>query len=487
MIAITEKIIPNNLWSIKCPYSMIPKYITIHNTANKASALNEYNYAFVNANKNKQTGWHMAIDDKEAIQAIPFNKNAWHAGDGLLGKGNRESIGIEICYSTDYSTDKFYKAIENTVDVVKQLMEMYKIPIENIKMHRDWSGKKCPHRMIDENLWNNFINRLEEEKSKMIEEGFNIVSFKNQKIYLYKQKSGEDIGLLSTDNYLETKRIDHFDFNAQGNEITCIINASYFENRQNAYYGQVYGREQSFTKDERPDQREYLDLVVTNDNRLISGNFASWEWLKDSVKLGLSYACCVLKDGYATDEYSSAVGIGKYSNKNTQTLFMKDNERFYFAVVAGKLNGYECREFAKSIGATDCYMLDSGGSSQMLTDKNEGYVTGRKIPNGLVFYKKKNIVTNPKPVQPDTQGIKSIGIIKVHSVGLRVRETLKFSRDTLEPIGKILKTIRIGGFIELVDFVPGIQPDGYQWTKVLNKGSIAYCQYDSRVYSIKLK
>ena len=42
-------------------------------------------------------GYHVAIDDKQAVQAIPTH-NAFHAGDGQ-GKGNRASIGIEICYS----------------------------------------------------------------------------------------------------------------------------------------------------------------------------------------------------------------------------------------------------------------------------------------------------------------------------------------------------------------------------------------------------
>ena len=33
------------------------------------------------------------------VQGIPETRNAWHAGDGESGNGNRCGIGVEICYS----------------------------------------------------------------------------------------------------------------------------------------------------------------------------------------------------------------------------------------------------------------------------------------------------------------------------------------------------------------------------------------------------
>ena len=41
---------PSSKYSIKSPYSMTPQYITIHNTANDASARNEVSY--MNSNNN---------------------------------------------------------------------------------------------------------------------------------------------------------------------------------------------------------------------------------------------------------------------------------------------------------------------------------------------------------------------------------------------------------------------------------------------------
>lgn len=72
-----QMICPQSKWNIKCPYAMTPQFIVVHNTANDASANNEISY--MNSNNN-QVSFHFAVDDKEVVQGIPTNRNAWHAG-----------------------------------------------------------------------------------------------------------------------------------------------------------------------------------------------------------------------------------------------------------------------------------------------------------------------------------------------------------------------------------------------------------------------
>lgn len=98
-----QTLLPLNKYSIKAPFTMAPQFITVHNSANDAPAVNEISYMIGN---NNQVSYHVAVDDKEVIQVIPFNRNAWHCWDGggstdpkALTKGNRLSIGVEICYS----------------------------------------------------------------------------------------------------------------------------------------------------------------------------------------------------------------------------------------------------------------------------------------------------------------------------------------------------------------------------------------------------
>jgi N-acetylmuramoyl-L-alanine amidase CwlA len=145
---IKQSLVSTGKQGIKCPYALNPQYITIHNTANDASAANEIKYMISN---NKTVSFHIAVDDIEAIQGIPFNRNAWHAGDGSNGKGNRQSIAIEICYSKSGGA-KFERAFSNALEVTAQLMKEYNIPASNIMYHKDWSGKNCPHRLLASGL-----------------------------------------------------------------------------------------------------------------------------------------------------------------------------------------------------------------------------------------------------------------------------------------------------------------------------------------------
>ena len=77
-MALVQSLIGADKYNIKCPYSMKPKGICVHNTANDASAKNEISYMKSN---NMEVSFHVAIDDIEAIQGIPFNRNAWATGN----------------------------------------------------------------------------------------------------------------------------------------------------------------------------------------------------------------------------------------------------------------------------------------------------------------------------------------------------------------------------------------------------------------------
>lgn len=140
-----NRYIPSSLYPLKATHPMTPEYITIHNTANDAPAINEISYMTRNSSS---VSFHVAIDDIHAIQAIPFDRNAWHAGDGQ-GKGNRASIGIEICYSKS-DGERYRKAEANAIDYIARLLKHFGWGIDRVKWHSDWSGKKCPHRIIDE-------------------------------------------------------------------------------------------------------------------------------------------------------------------------------------------------------------------------------------------------------------------------------------------------------------------------------------------------
>lgn len=143
---------------------MNPEFIVVHNTANDASARNEIAYMIRNDNK---VSFHYAIDDKEIVQGIPENRNAWHAGDGN-GQGNRKGIGIEICYSKSGGT-RFIEAEKLAVKFIAFKLNEKGWGIDKVKKHQDFSGKYCPHRTLDMG-WQRFLNMVQAELNKLKEE-----------------------------------------------------------------------------------------------------------------------------------------------------------------------------------------------------------------------------------------------------------------------------------------------------------------------------
>lgn len=153
---IIKNYVDKSKYSLKCPYVMNPTRIVVHNTANDASARNEVYYMIRNSSS---TGFHYAVDDKEIVQGIPESRNAFHAGDGRNGKGNREGISIEICYSKS-GGERFAKAELNAIDLIVDILKRKGWEIDKVTKHQDYSGKNCPHRTLELG-WDRFIKQIE--------------------------------------------------------------------------------------------------------------------------------------------------------------------------------------------------------------------------------------------------------------------------------------------------------------------------------------
>lgn len=156
MVNIVKKIVPESKYNLKCPYKMTPEFVVIHNTANDASAQNEISYMTRN---DKETSFHYAVDEKEIVQGIEENRNAWHAGDGN-GPGNRKGIAIEICWSKS-GGEKFIKAEQNAAELAASILKRYGWGIDKLTKHQDYSGKYCPHRTLDMG-WDRFKAMVQE-------------------------------------------------------------------------------------------------------------------------------------------------------------------------------------------------------------------------------------------------------------------------------------------------------------------------------------
>lgn len=160
---------------------MNPQYVVIHNTRNKhknAGAKMHRDYAEGNS---RGASYHWAVDEDYAYAIIPENENAWHAGDGYNGKGNRKGIAIEMCENGNYE-----KTFKNTANLAAQRLKSHGLNISALKRHKDFSGKYCPAWIMEHGDWNRFINTVKSYLNK-------------DKGYLIKGDRGEKVRLLQED------------------------------------------------------------------------------------------------------------------------------------------------------------------------------------------------------------------------------------------------------------------------------------------------
>ncbi len=117
------------------------RYIVIHDTGNYSdSASGNANY-FNGGNRGASA--HFFVDEKSIYQVVEENMGAWHVGDGgnRNGINNHNSIGIEMCKTNG---DVVPLTVQNTLELVKYLMNKYGIDLNHVVTHNMASGKTCP-------------------------------------------------------------------------------------------------------------------------------------------------------------------------------------------------------------------------------------------------------------------------------------------------------------------------------------------------------
>lgn len=156
---VTVDLIEKTLYPYKCPYLNEPQAIIIHNAATPNGTAKALNNALHNSKEYKS--WHFSVDDKDVIESLPLNRNAFATGDGTYGLGNRTGIHIEIAKDNDNdSKEEWLKARDNGAKLAAELLHNYGWGIDNLKKHQDYkmtdgSYKYCPHKILDEG-WDDF-------------------------------------------------------------------------------------------------------------------------------------------------------------------------------------------------------------------------------------------------------------------------------------------------------------------------------------------
>ena len=154
---LTNHWLPASQYPLKAPYAMTPAGIVVHNTAGTASAREEAAAMIASA---AATSFHVVIDEAEAVECIPFARNAWHAGDGTAGYANRRLIGVEIARSMDTASDRFDQAEANAVLYIAHVCRQYGWTSAQLHQHNWYSSTACPHRT--KTHWQTFLAQVDQ-------------------------------------------------------------------------------------------------------------------------------------------------------------------------------------------------------------------------------------------------------------------------------------------------------------------------------------
>lgn len=141
--------------------AIAPEFITIHNTSNDGPGadadahslfVREKGYYTLANGKQNFVSWHYTVDDNKVIKHLPVNERAIHAGGG-----NGVSIAIEVCMHRGIDQAK---ADHRAACLVAALMNDLKIPKQNIKPHKHWTGKNCPILLLPR--FDGFVSEVDE-------------------------------------------------------------------------------------------------------------------------------------------------------------------------------------------------------------------------------------------------------------------------------------------------------------------------------------
>lgn len=158
------------------------RYIVIHYTANDGdSAENNGRYFQTHVTG---TSAHYFVDDIGVVQSVAEDAVAWAVGGRKYpsaektGGGkwfgkctNKNSISIELCDTRRNGTYDFSeKTLANAAQLCRELMQKYRIPMENVIRHFDVVGKICPAPFVENAAaWKKFRERLEDEMVEMVQ------------------------------------------------------------------------------------------------------------------------------------------------------------------------------------------------------------------------------------------------------------------------------------------------------------------------------
>lgn len=145
------------------------RYIVVHYTAGDGDTAAGNGRYF--SRVHQQASAHWFVDEQEAVASVPEKYVAWHCGADIYVHPecrNANSIGVELCSRKDEQGDYYFtdSTVRNALELVKELMDKYNVPVERVVRHYDVTGKICPAPFVGNGAedWKEFKKMLTEKR-----------------------------------------------------------------------------------------------------------------------------------------------------------------------------------------------------------------------------------------------------------------------------------------------------------------------------------
>lgn len=357
------------------------KYLVIHDTGNSnkgAGALAHRNYV---ENNKRGASAHYFVDDKVIVQYVGDSLSAGSVGDGKgkYGITNANSLSIEMCINSDADYAKTYK---NTVELTKNLMKKFNIPIDRVVRHYDASRKSCPNHMRQNNWgkWWKFKEDIKKPIEWQIDLSKDCVFGSEVKVIEKDYFSTNGLKIIKT-------KADKIYIQQLGGKTLRKVGA--------------YGINGTFFDTKNPELPSSTWGIAINKGKAIGPNSDKNHWNK-SIKRGT----IIYGEGKLTVERINNIsevkrkvdwaigGVGLYPSYDVKTeqvppdilrytnhtgIAFKNN--IIYLIVSEPCSMYSFKEKILKLNVDGAIALDGGSSTQMFYKNNFGIHTARKLNN----------------------------------------------------------------------------------------------------------
>lgn len=126
---------------------LTPRGIMVHSTASPGVMAGQWYDRWNRAGVKKCV--HAFVDNREAVQCLPWDMRGWHAG----GAANNTHIGFEICEDKGWGEAYFLASWKRAVELAAHLCGLYGLTERQIISHREGHARGIASNHGDPDHW----------------------------------------------------------------------------------------------------------------------------------------------------------------------------------------------------------------------------------------------------------------------------------------------------------------------------------------------